>query len=191
MFKGIFDDELILTCCSNRPKRLSSVGCNTKLTIRSARGPVVRRIGPSWREWRRCSSTGSSNWWLKTMNTESFKRRLGSRSVLQYFRKLRGYCLEVPVQLDGTNSMFVEHLQEWLCLSNTALWGQTYLNDSRVLQAGRSFWGLTHGEVLDVAASEDDVLKDFISRWNRPLSGSVLSSKRANCTKDSNRIHSN
>lgn len=73
--------------------------------------------------------------------------------------------------------MFAEHLQQWLCLSNIDLCGQTYLNNGRVLQAGRSFWGLTHGEVLDVTASEDDVLKDFISRWNGPLSGPVLSSK--------------
>lgn len=51
------------------------------------------------------------------------------------------------------------------------------MDDGRVLQAGRSFGGLTHGEVLDVAASEDDVLEDFISRWNGPLGGPVLSSK--------------
>lgn len=62
------------------------------------------------------------------------------------------------------------------------------MDDGRVLQAGRSFGGLTHGEVLDVAASEDDVLKDFISRWNGPLGGPVLRSKRANCAQVSNRL---
>lgn len=106
------------------------------------------------------------------------QRRQGSSIVFQYFKKLRCYCLKVAVELDATNSTF-----------NRTPAVQTYLNDGRVLQASRGLWGLTHGEVFDVAASEDDVLKDFISRRNRPFSGPVLSSKGANCSERCKQAH--
>lgn len=42
---------------------------------------------------------------------------------------------------------------------------KTYLDDGRVLRERACWFGwFTHSQILDVAASEDDVLKDVISR---------------------------
>lgn len=60
----------------------------------------------------------------------------------------------------------------------------TYLNNGRVLGEGASGLGwLTNCEVFYITSSEDDVLKHFISRWNRSVSGAIFSAKRANCWK--------
>lgn len=56
----------------------------------------------------------------------------------------------------------------------------THLNDGRVVRERACLLGwLTHRQVLDVAASEDDVLKRVIPRGNRPVSGAILSAKGA------------
>lgn len=53
-----------------------------------------------------------------------------------------------------------------------------YLDNGRVLGVGaRRFGRLAHSQVLDVAASEDDVLKDVLARWDGPIGGPVLSAK--------------
>lgn len=55
---------------------------------------------------------------------------------------------------------------------------RVYLDNSRVLRERACWFGrLTHGQVLDVAASEDDVLEGVISRWNGPVGGPVLCAK--------------
>lgn len=42
---------------------------------------------------------------------------------------------------------------------------ETYLDDGRVLRERACWFGwFTHSQILDVTASEDDVLKDIISR---------------------------
>lgn len=60
------------------------------------------------------------------------------------------------------------------------LGGMGYLDNGRVLGVGaRRFGRLAHSQVLDVAASEDDVLKDVLTRWDGPIGGPVLSAKGA------------
>lgn len=57
----------------------------------------------------------------------------------------------------------------------------SYLNDSWVLrQRTLRFWGLTDSEVFDITPPEDNVLKDFISRWYWTVCWSVF------CTEGSN-----
>lgn len=52
---------------------------------------------------------------------------------------------------------------------------RAYLDDGRVLRVRACRLGrFTHGQVLDVAASEDDVLKDVLTRWDGPVGGPVL-----------------
>lgn len=64
---------------------------------------------------------------------------------------------------------------------NTTL---AYLDDGRVLgQRAGGFGWLAHGQVLDVAASEDDVLKRVIPRRNWPVGGPVFSAERTNCQR--------
>ena len=59
----------------------------------------------------------------------------------------------------------------------------SYLNNGRVLwQRICGFGGLTNGKVLDITPPEDDVLEDFISWRNGPVSGAVFSAKRTDCT---------
>lgn len=65
------------------------------------------------------------HWQLQLM-TENNKytvndRHQGSCTVFQYFRRLSGNCLMVANELDSTNSIFAEHLQQSVCLSNTDL----------------------------------------------------------------------
>jgi len=56
-----------------------------------------------------------------------------------------------------------------------------YLDDRGVLgQRARGFGRLTHRQVLDVAASEDDVLKGVVPGRNGPVGGSVLRPEGAN-----------
>lgn len=53
-----------------------------------------------------------------------------------------------------------------------------YLDDGGVLRKRACWFGrLTHSQVLDVAASEDDVLEGVISRWDGPVGGPVLSAE--------------
>lgn len=55
-----------------------------------------------------------------------------------------------------------------------------YLDNGRVLGVGaRRFGRLAHSQVLDVAASEDDVLEDVLARWDGPIGGPVLGAKGA------------
>lgn len=55
---------------------------------------------------------------------------------------------------------------------------KVYLDDGRVLRKRACRFGrLTHSQVLDVAASEDDVLEGVISRRDGPVGGPVLSAK--------------
>lgn len=62
--------------------------------------------------------------------------------------------------------------------------GRAYLDDGRVLgQRAGGFGWLAHGQVLDVAASEDDVLKRVIPRRNWPVGGPVFSAERTNCQR--------
>lgn len=62
--------------------------------------------------------------------------------------------------------------------------GRAYLDDGRVLgQRAGGFGRLAHGQVLDVTASEDDVLKRVIPRRNWPVSGPVFSAERTNCQR--------
>jgi len=60
--------------------------------------------------------------------------------------------------------------------------GGAYLHDGRVLgvRAGR-LGGLAHRQVLDVAASEDDVLEGVVSGGNGPVGGPVLGAEGAHC----------
>lgn len=59
-----------------------------------------------------------------------------------------------------------------------------YLDYSRVLREGACWFGrLTHSQVLDVTASEDDVLEGVISRRDGSVSGAVLSAKGTNWGK--------
>lgn len=56
-----------------------------------------------------------------------------------------------------------------------------YLDDSRVLRQGACRFGrLTHSQVLNVAASEDDVLEGVISGRDGSVGGAVLSAKGTN-----------
>lgn len=58
---------------------------------------------------------------------------------------------------------------------------KTYLDDGRVLREGACWFGrLTHSQILDIAASEDDVLKDIIPSQDGSVSGAVLGPKGAN-----------
>lgn len=58
----------------------------------------------------------------------------------------------------------------------------THLDDGRVLwQGALRLGGLTHSQVLDVTATEDDVLKDLIARGDGSVRRSVLRAKGANC----------
>lgn len=55
-----------------------------------------------------------------------------------------------------------------------------YLDNGRVLGVGaRRFGRLAHSQVLDVAASEDDVLKDVLARRDGPIGGPVLGAEGA------------
>lgn len=59
--------------------------------------------------------------------------------------------------------------------------GWAYLDDGGVLgQRAGGFGWLAHSQVLDVAASEDDVLKRVIPRRNWPVGGPVFSAERTN-----------
>ena len=54
-----------------------------------------------------------------------------------------------------------------------------YLNDGGVigqasLQRGLRLRRVTHANVLDVAAAEDDVLVDLVSRGHGPIRGAIL-----------------
>lgn len=61
-----------------------------------------------------------------------------------------------------------------------------HLNDGRVLrQAAGRFRRLADGQVLNVAAPEDDVLKHLIPGRDGPFGGPILGSKRANCLEKS------
>jgi hypothetical protein len=53
----------------------------------------------------------------------------------------------------------------------------SYLHNSRVMGDGRELRCFTDMEILDVTASKDDVLKDFIAGSNRPFGGPILSAK--------------
>lgn len=58
---------------------------------------------------------------------------------------------------------------------------KTYLDDGRVLRERACWFGwLTHSQILDIAASEDDVLKDIISSKDGSVSGAVLGPKGSN-----------
>lgn len=58
--------------------------------------------------------------------------------------------------------------------------GLGYLDNGRVLGVGaRRFGRLAHSQVLDVAASEDDVLEDVLARRDGPIGGPVLGAKGA------------
>lgn len=55
---------------------------------------------------------------------------------------------------------------------------KVYLDNGRVLRVRACWFGrFTHSQVLDVAASEDDVLKDVLTRWDGPIGRPVLSAK--------------
>lgn len=55
---------------------------------------------------------------------------------------------------------------------------KVYLDNGRVLRVRACWFGrFTHSQVLDVAASEDDVLKDVLTWWDGPISRPVLSAK--------------
>lgn len=56
-----------------------------------------------------------------------------------------------------------------------------YLDDSRVLRQGACWFGwLTHSQILNVTASEDDVLESVISGRDGSVCGTVLSAKGTN-----------
>lgn len=55
---------------------------------------------------------------------------------------------------------------------------RTHLDDGGVLrECVLSFRGLTHGDVLDVASPENDVLVNLLSRRGRPVCGAVFSTE--------------
>lgn len=55
---------------------------------------------------------------------------------------------------------------------------KVYLDNGRVLRVRACWFGwFTHSQVLDVTASEDDVLKDVLTRWDGPIGRPVLSAK--------------
>lgn len=58
----------------------------------------------------------------------------------------------------------------------------SYLDDGRVLRK-RAWWfgRLTDGQVLNVAASEDDVLEGVVSRRDGSVGGTVLCAEGPNC----------
>lgn len=58
---------------------------------------------------------------------------------------------------------------------------KTYLDDGRVLRERACWFGrLTHSQILDIAPSEDDILKDIISSKDGSVSGAVLGPKGSN-----------
>ena len=64
--------------------------------------------------------------------------------------------------------------------------GFLYLNDGRVigqaaLQRGLRLRRVAHADVLDVAAAEDDVLVDLVSRSHGTVRGAVLRAERTDC----------
>ena len=61
-----------------------------------------------------------------------------------------------------------------------------YLNDGGVigeaaLQRGLRLGRVAHADVLDVAAAEDDVLVDLVSRRHRAVRGAVLRAEGTDC----------
>ena len=61
-----------------------------------------------------------------------------------------------------------------------------YLNDGRVigqaaLQRGLRLRRVAHADVLDVAAAEDDVLVDLVTRSHRTVRGAVLRAEGTDC----------
>lgn len=68
---------------------------------------------------------------------------------------------------------------------------QKYLDDGRVLgERARWFGRLTHRQVLDVAAPEDDVLKDVVSGRNGPVRRAILGTKGADWGKENSECES-
>lgn len=70
--------------------------------------------------------------------------------------------------------------EEWWRVGLGGIGVVGYLDNGRVLGVGARWFGrLAHSQVLDVAASEDDVLKDVLARRDGPIGGPVLGAKGA------------
>lgn len=152
--------------CSAGSKRLGSQRAGTKLAVGRHLGPAERGIGL---EWRRRSS-GSS------------QRGLWAQTGRQHCKRNYLIC-NIYICLKSNNLPSLESAcKQWI---TSKLWDcilcSPYLNNGRVLRQGAWwFWGLTHSQILDVTAPEDDVFKDFISGWDWSLCWAILSAKRTN-----------
>ena len=126
--------------------------------------PVEEAIGTSRLEWGRGS--GSSRRWswahgrLQRVTDHNCSLNLD----------LWGLISSTTVSLAHINKTEIEYSITFTMQKHTP-----YLDNGRVL-GQRACWlrWLTHSEVLDVASSENDVLKDLISGRDGPISGAIF-----------------
>lgn len=140
-------NQTVVLTNTNWSKLRGDQGTSAELIIGRNWSPVEEAIGTSRLEWGG-SSSGSRG------RGAGAHGRLGRTEM---------------VALHWGKNGNIKHSQD--CV-------RVYLDNSRVLRERACWFGwFAHSQVLDVAASEDDVLEGVISRWNGPVGGPVLRAK--------------
>lgn len=130
---------------TNWSKLRGNQGAGAELVIGRNRSPVEEAIGAGRLERGRCGGS----------------RRRGAGAHGRLGRK--------------TQAVNVTPWTKQWHWNTPSVCARVYLDDGRVLRERACWLGrLTHSQVLDVAASEDDVLKGVISRRDGPVGGAVL-----------------